>query len=189
VAPAGAQSKAELRRALRERRAARGDAERRQLGDALAGYAAALGPGPIAAFVGVRAEPHTLPLLSALHARGVRVLLPLLRDDLDLEWAEYDGHPGRLVEGPRGVLHPPGPSLGLDAIASARLVLAPALAVDAAGHRLGQGGGSYDRALTRTAAPVLAVVFDDELVASVPVEPHDRPVSGTLTPSGGVRYA
>ena len=94
----------------------------------------------------------------------------------------------RLTAGPRGVLHPPGPSLGLDGIAAAKLVLAPALAVDTAGRRLGQGGGSYDRALTRTSAPVLAVVFDDELIASVPVEPHDRPVNGVLTPSGGVRY-
>ncbi len=170
--------KAELRRALRERRAARSDEERARLGDALAGYAAALGPGPIAAFVGVRTEPHTLPLLAALHARGVRVLLPVLRDDLDLEWADYDGDPGRLLAGARGVLHPPGPSLGLDGIAAAKLVLAPALAVDGSGHRLGQGGGSYDRALTRTTAPVLAVVFDDELIASVPVEPHDRPVHG-----------
>ena len=92
-----------------------------------------------------------------------------------------------LVEGARGVLHPAGPSLGLDGIAEAALVLAPALAVDAAGRRLGQGGGSYDRALTRSSAPVLAVVFDDELLDSVPVQPHDRPVGGTLTPAQGVR--
>ncbi len=183
-----AQTKAALRTLLREHRMARGEDERARLGVALAAHAAALGPGPIAAFVGVRGEPRTLPLLAALHARGVRILLPLLRDDLDLEWAGYDGSPEHLAEGPRGVLHPPGPSLGRDGIAEARLVLAPALAVDAAGGRLGQGGGSYDRALARTAAPVLAVVFDDELIESVPVEPHDRPVNGTLTPGGGVRY-
>ena len=117
----------------------------------------------------------------------MQVILPLLRDDLDLEWAVYDGDPAQLVAGPRGVLHPPGPSLGLDGIGAAALVLAPALAVDATGRRLGQGGGSYDRALTRTTAPVLAVVFDDELIAHVPAEPHDRSVSGALTPAGGVR--
>ena len=139
------------------------------LGEALAAHAAALGAGPIAAFVGVRGEPPTLPLLAALRARGVRVLLPLLRDDLDLEWADYDGDPRHLVPGPRGVLHPPGASLGLHGIAAAALVLAPALAVDGAGRRLGQGGGSYDRALARTSAPVLAVVFDDELLDAVPV--------------------
>jgi 5-formyltetrahydrofolate cyclo-ligase len=182
-----ADAKAELRRSLRARRAGRGDDERALAGEALAGHAAALGAGPIAAFVGVRGEPPTLPLLAALHALGVRVLLPLLRDDLDLEWAVFDGSPDGLVHGARGILQPAGDSLGLGGIAEAALVLAPALAVDTAGGRLGQGGGSYDRALTRTNAPVIAVVFDDEVLESVPVQTHDRPVGGTLTPLGGVR--
>jgi len=181
------EAKAALRRALRARRAERSGAERARAGEQLAVYAADLGPGPVAAFVGIRGEPPTLRLLSALCARRVRVLLPILRDDLDLEWADYDGDPEHLHAGARGVLQPASPSLGLDGIAEAALVLAPALAVDAAGHRLGQGGGSYDRALTRSSAPVLAVVFDDELLDSVPVQPHDRPVGGTLTPAGGVR--
>jgi 5-formyltetrahydrofolate cyclo-ligase len=182
-----AEAKAALRRALRARRAQRGDDERARAGTALAGHAGALGAGPVAAFVGVRGEPPTLPLLTALHARGVRVLLPLLRDDLDLEWAVYDGDADALVVGRHGIPQPGGDSLGLGGIGEAALVLAPAVAVDASGHRLGQGGGSYDRALRRTGAPVIAVVFDDELVESVPVEPHDRPVGGTLTPLGGVR--
>ena len=147
-----------------------------------------LGPGPVAAFVGVRGEPPTLPLLSALHARGVRVLLPILRDDLDLEWADYDGDPGAPRRGAaRRAAARRARRSGSHGIAEAALVLAPALAVDGAGRRLGQGGGSYDRALARTSAPVLAVVFDDELLESVPVEAHDRPVGGTLTPAGGVR--
>jgi 5-formyltetrahydrofolate cyclo-ligase len=184
---AAADAKAELRSALRARRAGRTDDERARAAEALAGHARALGPGPIAAFVGVRGEPPTIPLLTALQALGVRVLLPILRDDLDLEWAVYDGRPDQLVEGTRGILQPRGPSLGLEGIGEAALVLAPALAVDAAGGRLGQGGGSYDRALARTDAPVIAVVFDDEVMASVPVQGHDRPVGGTLTPLGGLR--
>ena len=179
--------KAELRRAMREQRAGRSAEERALLGDALAAHAESLGDGPVAAFVGIRGEPSTLPLIDALYGLGVRVLLPLLLDDLDLEWADYEGDPATLGEGPRGILQPAGPSLGLTGIAAAELVLVPALAVDSLGRRLGQGGGSYDRALTRTSAPVLAVVFEDELVAAVPTEPHDRPVSGVLTPEGGVR--
>ena len=88
-----------------------------------------------------------------------------------------------------GLLEPAGPSLGLDAVREAELVLAPALAVDAAGRRLGQGGGSYDRALERAGAPVVAVVFDDEVLdEAIPVESHDRPVAGVLTPGGGLRW-
>lgn len=184
---ATAVAKQELRRTLRAGRAARPAGELARAGAGLAAHAGALGPGPIAAFVGIRGEPPTLPLLAALRARGVRVLLPVLLADMDLEWADYDGDPDGLAEGLRGVLHPAGPSLGLGGIGEAVLVLAPALAVDRRGRRLGQGGGSYDRALARTTAPVLAVVFDDELLDDVPAESHDRPVGGTLTPAGGVR--
>lgn len=183
-----AEAKAALRRTLRERRAARDDAARAAAGERLAAHADAIPAGTVAAFVGTRTEPATLPLLEALRASGRRVLLPVLREDMDLEWGEFAGEealrPARL-----GLLEPAGPSLGRHAVAAADLVLAPALAVDRAGRRLGQGGGSYDRALERAAAPVVAIVFDDEVRDEpVPVEPHDRPVAGVLTPEGGLRW-
>ena len=182
------EAKAALRRALRERRAARDEAARAAAGERLAAHAGAIPAGTVAAFVGTRTEPPTLPLVEALRASGRRVLLPVLREDMDLEWAEFTGRdalrPARL-----GLLEPVGPSLGLGAVAAADLVLAPALAVDVGGRRLGQGGGSYDRALERAGAPVVAIVFDDEVRDEpVPVEPHDRPVAGVLTPDGGLRW-
>jgi 5-formyltetrahydrofolate cyclo-ligase len=184
----GAEAKAALRRTLRERRAARDDAARAAAGAQLAAHAGALPADAVAAFVGTRTEPPTLPLLTALRAGGRRVLLPVLCEDMDLEWAaftsEADLRPARL-----GLLEPSGASLGLDGVREAGLVLAPALAVDTAGRRLGQGGGSYDRALERAAAPVVAIVFDDELRDEpIPVEPHDRPVDGVLTPGRGLRW-
>jgi 5-formyltetrahydrofolate cyclo-ligase len=114
------------------------------------------------------------------------VLLPILLDDMDLEWGRYEGAE-RLVEGRLGMAEP-AVALGRDAIAGVDLVLAPALAVDVSGHRVGQGGGSYDRAIARTRAPVVAVVWDDEVLGDVPVEAHDRPVAGVLTPSGGLQW-
>jgi 5-formyltetrahydrofolate cyclo-ligase len=39
------------------------------------------------------------------------------------------------------------------------------------------------------AAPVVAIVFDDEVLDEpVPVEAHDRGVAGVLTPGGGLRW-
>jgi 5-formyltetrahydrofolate cyclo-ligase len=183
-----AEQKAALRRTLRERRAARDDAGRAAAGAKLAAHAGALPARTVAAFVGTRTEPPTLPLLGALRDGGRTVLLPVLREDMDLEWAAFASEdalrPARL-----GLLEPAGPSLGLDGVRAAELVLAPALAVDRAGRRLGQGGGSYDRALERARAPVVAVVFDEELIDEpIPVEPHDRPVAGVLTPGGGLRW-
>ena len=180
-------AKAQLRARLRTSRAARSDDARRDAGARLAAHAGALPADAVAAFVGTKTEPPTLPLLDALRIAGRRVLLPVLREDMDLEWAPFTGaaelRPARL-----GLLEPTGPS-GLDAVGEADLVLAPALAVDPAGRRLGQGGGSYDRALERAGAPVVAVVFDEEVLdGPIPVEAHDRPVAGVLTPDGGLRW-
>ena len=113
----------------------------------------------------------------------MRVLLPVLLEDADLDWAEY---PAPLAPARFGLLEPAGPRLGPDAVSTAELVLAPALAVDRAGRRLGQGGGSYDRALIRARAPVVAVLYDEEVLDAVPVEPHDRLVGGVLTPQAGL---
>ena len=86
---------------------------------------------------------------------------------------------------------PPGPRLGPEAIASAEIVLVPALAVDATGTRLGRGGGSYDRALARVRpeVPVIALLYPGELVPLLPAEPHDRPVTAVLTPRLGSQSA
>ena len=58
-------------------------------------------------------------------------------------------------------------------------------------HRLGRGGGSYDRALGRVPVGtfVCVLLHDDELGLDVPVEPHDRRVTAAATPSGVVRFA
>ena len=140
----------------------------------------------VCAYVPVGAEPGSTVLLDALTIGGVEVLLPVLRADRDLDWARYDG-PSRLVDAEHGLRQPAGPRLGADHIATVDLALVPALAVDPAGHRLGRGGGSYDRALARIPAgvPVVALLHDGERLAAVPVEAHDRPVTHTVTPSEG----
>ena len=143
--------------------------------------------GTIAAYYSVGAEPDTRGLLFALWKRGSYVLLPLLRPDGDLDWASYEG-PESLVPGPRGLLEPGEPPRGPGAVARADVVLAPALAVDRAGNRLGRGGGSYDRALARVGplVPLIALVYDAELLDRVPAEPHDVKVRAAVSPGAGV---
>ncbi|MDX3854176.1 5-formyltetrahydrofolate cyclo-ligase [Streptomyces sp. AK02-01A] len=150
------------------------------------------GARTVAAYVSVGREPGTRELLDALRARGVRVLLPVLLPDNDLDWALYEGAE-RLVRAARGLLEPDGTRLGSDAVLEAEVVLLPGLAVDGRGMRLGRGGGSYDRVLGRLARagaePALAVLlYGDELVARVPEEPHDRPVQAVVTPEGVRRF-
>ncbi|MFG2882374.1 5-formyltetrahydrofolate cyclo-ligase [Streptomyces sp. NPDC048297] len=150
----------------------------------------------VAAYVSVGAEPGTLTLLEALRARGVRVLLPALLPDNDLDWGEYTG-PGSLARirhgGKMALFEPSGARLGPAAVTGADVVLLPGLAVDALGMRLGRGGGSYDRVLARLeragAHPALVVLlYDTEVVARVPAEAHDRPVHAVVTPSGVRRF-
>jgi 5-formyltetrahydrofolate cyclo-ligase len=144
-------------------------------------------PSTIAAYVPVGAEPGGPDLPSVL-ATTAQVLLPVLLPDGDLDWAVYEGS---LVAGPRGLLQPPGPRLGVDAIRNATLVVVPALAVDRSGMRLGRGGGSYDRVLARLTPGVLTVALlnDGELLDAVPVEGHDRSVRAVITPSGGLAFS
>ncbi|MFB6519382.1 5-formyltetrahydrofolate cyclo-ligase [Streptomyces sp. NPDC056401] len=151
----------------------------------------------VAAYVSIGSEPGTRELLDALRAAGTRVLLPVLLPDNDLDWAAYEG-PGSLTEaahpGKMRLLEPAGPRLGPDAVTGADAVLLPGLAVDRRGMRLGRGGGSYDRVLERLeragAHPALVVLlYDDEVVARVPEEPHDHPVRAVATPSGVIRFS
>jgi 5-formyltetrahydrofolate cyclo-ligase len=154
-------------------RAARSARERVDLSEALAELLD--GATDVAGFVGLGAEPFVPPRPGWL--------LPVLLPDDDLDWARYDGE---LVPGRRGLLEPPGPRLGVAAVATCDVVLVPALRVDRAGNRLGRGGGSYDRALARATGLTVALVHDDEVVDEVPHEPHDVPVRAVATLTGGL---
>ena len=186
-----------LRRQLRaQRRSAAPQRDRGADADAIAAAAGALldnlAPSPpaigehpaydhqqlcVAIYRSLPHEPPTEALAAMLHTRGVQVIVPETLPDLDLNWRELraDGS-----EGPR---------LGLEGIAAAHLILAPALAIDHTGTRLGQGGGCYDRALTRRrpAALVVAIVNDQEYAASaLPYDKHDVRVDAVITPGGGL---
>lgn len=189
-------AKSELRAGLLAARTRRPNQDRTATSTALAhAFEAAFGdpfraatpPPTIATYLSVGTEPDTAFLNALLVTLGATTLAPVLTDDGDLDWALVAAE----QPGLRGTREPTGGRLGHHAISGADLVLVPALAVDHAGHRLGRGGGSYDRALARVraTATVLAVVHDDEVLDAVPTEPHDRPVDGVLTPSGVLYFA
>ncbi|GAA4112068.1 5-formyltetrahydrofolate cyclo-ligase [Knoellia locipacati] len=130
----------------------------------------------VAAYEAMRTEPPTAATLSALAAHGIRVLVPITLPDNDLDWC--DAADGRRMP------------LGPDAVSAAGLVLAPGLAADTGGTRLGRGGGSYDRALLRRGAGSRIVVVlhpgevRDVRAAPLPRDAHDLPVDGVLTVDG-----
>jgi 5-formyltetrahydrofolate cyclo-ligase len=145
--------------------------------------------GTIAAYYSVGTEPDTRGLIFALWKRGSYVVLPVLLPDGDLDWASYEG-PESLAPGPRGVLQPVEPVRGTGTVARADVVLVPALAVDVRGRRLGRGGGSYDRALARVGpqVPTIALLYDSELLPSVPAEEYDQAVRAVVRPEQGITW-
>jgi 5-formyltetrahydrofolate cyclo-ligase len=161
-----------------------------EVGDAARGLAEVVMARPevrraatVAAYVSIGAEPGTGVLLDALTAAGKRVILPVLHTDHDLGWGTWRGA-AALAPARMGLLEPVD-QLGLEAVATADVVLVPGLAVSTTGDRLGQGGGSYDRALGRVpvGTPVVILLYDDEVGLDVPVDPHDLPVTAAATPT------
>ncbi|HEX6151532.1 5-formyltetrahydrofolate cyclo-ligase [Nocardioides sp.] len=156
-----------------------------QLADVLLQHEEVRRAATVTAYVSIGREPGTARLIEGLAAAGKRVLLPVVLPDLDLDWAAYEGD-ASLASSSYGLLEPTGRRLGTDAVATADAVLVPGLAVSDRGHRLGRGGGCYDRALGRVPVGTFTCVmlYDGEVGRDVPVEPHDRPVLAAATPSG-----
>ena len=68
-------------------------------------------------------------------------------------------------------------------------ILAPLLAFDSAGWRLGYGGGFYDRTITNFVAlghktRVIGLAYDGQKMERVPTGPFDMPLDAVLCPSG-----
>ncbi|MCB1292225.1 5-formyltetrahydrofolate cyclo-ligase [Mycolicibacterium sp.] len=147
--------------------------------------------GTVCAYYPVSSEPGSPEMLDVLARLGPAVLLPVARkgsDDshLPLQWGRYA--PGRLSPGLFGLREPTEPWLPASAIATADIVLVPALAVDRRGVRLGRGGGFYDRSLPLCppGTRLIAVVRDCEILGELPRDPHDVAMTHALTPGGGL---
>lgn len=121
----------------------------------------------VAAYVSMGSEVPTTELIRALAARGVTVLLPVLQPDSSLTWRSAHGASSERQ------------------LSEAQVVVLPGVCYDTAGHRLGRGGGSYDRALKGLPATITTVglAWECDIIDGVPVDEHDQPVQMLVTPS------
>ena len=183
------EAKAALRRTIRAARAGLTGEQRTEAGrllrDAVLSLPEAQMAGTVAAYYSIGTEPSTRGLVYALWKRGTYVLLPLLRSDDDLDWASYEG-PESMTPAGSGLLEPA--QAARHSIASADLLIVPALAADRRGNRLGRGRGCYDRALAQVGPliPTIALLYDGELLDRVPAGPLDQPVKMAAQPSAGL---
>lgn len=180
-------AKQTLRAAAHAHRSRRPVGEREQLGEQWVQTALEfLGDAQtVACYVSVNEEPPTPALCEAIASSGRRLLLPKLGPTLAREWAWYLGAEDLRVGAPGRPPEPSGPSMDAKILADVDALIIPALLVDQEGHRLGQGGGWYDRVLKQInpSAKVGAMVFPDEYVdVSLPQEAMDRGVSFVILP-------
>jgi len=180
--------RAELRERRRIRTTTEANADRTALTTHLVKLATDLGARYLAAYLSMPEEPDTRPFLRWTAEQGLKVLLPISREDGLLDWAPYDGEEEDADI--QGMPTPTTALLGPIAINDVDLILVPAAAVDRHGMRMGWGRGYFDKTLGSMVKcpPVYAVIFDDELVDEVPRERHDMPVNGVVTPAGIVTF-
>jgi 5-formyltetrahydrofolate cyclo-ligase len=134
--------------------------------------------GPVFAYASTRGELGTRRLLDELAAAGFEVLVPRITARGVMEAARVDGP---LTTGPFGLPSPSGP-VGRPAVA-----LVPGVGFDRRGHRLGQGGGYYDRWLAEHPEVVtVGICHACQVVDDIPVDAHDRPVQHLLTDEGWI---
>ena len=143
------------------------------------------GRGVYAAYLPIRSEISPMPLIATLHESGQPTAMPV---------TPIEGHPlsfrrwtigDALQDGPYGTLQPSAcctPVLP-------NVILAPLLAFDSAGWRLGYGGGFYDRTIADFAdrghkVNVIGLAYDGQKLDKIPVGPYDMPMDAVLCPSG-----
>lgn len=183
-----------LRRVLRERRRALPAPERIAAADALAARLLAL---PFAPQSGHAAGYWAMDGEIALHAwqlrlpRTVRYCLPVLHEDGQLRFAPWK--PGEPLRANRhGIPEPDVAEASLLRADQLDFAVVPLVAFDVRGHRLGMGGGWYDRSFafrrTHAAPPYLAgAAFSLQRVEAIAAEPWDVPLDAVCTESDTVR--
>lgn len=182
--------KADMRAKMLARRKARHADAPDMAANALAAFATEISDTPraIAAYLPMGSEIDPRPLMAALATAGHELCLPYCAEiPAPMRFRAYD-----LTD----ELEPDGQ--GIDApSARARevipdIVLLPLLGFDGRGHRLGRGGGFYDRTLAalRREKPIAAIglAYAAQRLDICPIEPHDEPLMAVLTETGLTRF-
>lgn len=138
-----------------------------------------------AGYYAIRGELDVLAIFNRMATFNKLSALPCIREDGLLDFRLWK--PGeKLEDGPLGTKHPPETS----AIIIPEVILTPLLAVDETGHRLGYGGGYYDRTIrhlrtTMEKPPLyIGVAFMRQELPTLPVHDDDERLDGILTEQG-----
>jgi len=140
----------------------------------------------VAVYQPIGSELGTGPLAEALIARGMDLCLPVtLAPDAPMVFRRWT--PGDPLKADLAGVPAPFPLAGT---VMPDLVLAPLLAFDGRGRRLGQGGGHYDRTFAALPDAIrIGLAYAGQQVEALPFEPHDVALHGVLTETGYTAFA
>ena len=141
----------------------------------------------ISAYMPIRTELSPIATMTILHGQEKRICVPVIQGDgLPLLFQEWTPDV-EMIDGPFGASVPAaGEFLDPD------VLIAPLLAFDRKGYRLGYGGGFYDRSFAALSAkkPVIGVGFaySAQEVKRVPTEPTDHKLNAMVTETDVLRF-
>ena len=175
------QNKSELRKLYRRQRAERFNTESWLH---ILSATELKGATNIASYISYEFEPETSDINQRLIKDGKKVFLPRLLENNDIQWVSWNGSSENLTKVEK-IYEPIGDAVEVEL----DVIILPALHVDRMGNRLGQGGGSYDRALSRSKAFKIALLHYGELTSEIlPIQPHDEKIDAAATPEIVVRF-
>lgn len=133
-------------------------------------------------FLDFRGEVETMALAEATIALGKRLILPRCAPQCILLPIEVHDLTQDLEPGAFGIREPKL-TLGVVEPSEIDLVIIPGSGFDLNGNRLGYGGGFYDRffMLMNPSTPKVALSFECQVVAQVPVDKHDAKMTMLIT--------
>ena len=138
--------------------------------------------GTVAMYASLTDEVSTDAIAHSLLERGVMLLYPVTKGDV-VEFHQVSSFTSLCKQGVFGIREPEVDVCPRADIQEADVILAPGIAFDLFGGRVGFGGGYYDRLLMqkRPDALVIGLAFESQVVHAVETEAHDVPVDRVVT--------
>lgn len=170
--------------AFERRKMAKARVECRDACDILCRHVSAFGPANvIAGYMPIQSEIDPLPAMKTLYDQGHTICVPIIQGKgkalLFREW----NPDAPLIEGDFGALIPRSGQF-----LKPTILIAPLVAYDARGYRLGYGGGFYDRTLEMLRAlhraHAVGFAYSAQLADDLPIEATDQPMNAVVTELG-----